>query len=62
MANVDDAKGRIKEAAGDLTDNDRLKNEGKTDQVAGAVKDKIGEAKDKAEGLVDKVKDTLHRN
>ncbi|MEY2432605.1 MAG: CsbD-like, partial [Acidimicrobiaceae bacterium] len=28
-SNIDDAKGRAKEAAGDLTDNDRLKREGK---------------------------------
>jgi uncharacterized protein YjbJ (UPF0337 family) len=33
--NVDEAKGRVKEAAGDLTDNDDLKNEGKADQAAG---------------------------
>lgn len=30
---TDDLKGRAKEAAGDLTDNDDLKNEGKTDRV-----------------------------
>ena len=29
---TDDLKGRAKEAAGDLTDNDDLKNEGKTDR------------------------------
>ena len=42
MENKDQIKGRIKEAAGDLTDNDRLKREGKTDRVAGGVKDAIG--------------------
>ncbi len=41
---IDDAKGRIKEAAGDLTDDKGLKNEGKVDQAAGAVKDKVGDA------------------
>jgi uncharacterized protein YjbJ (UPF0337 family) len=50
----DKAKGRIKEAAGALTGNRKLKNEGKVDQVAGNVKD----ATEKA---VDKVKDSLHR-
>lgn len=38
---IDDAKGRMKEAAGDLTDNDELKNEGKIDQVTGKVKDVV---------------------
>jgi uncharacterized protein YjbJ (UPF0337 family) len=44
---IDDAKGRIKEAAGDLTDDDSLKNEGKVDQATGTVKDKVGDVSDK---------------
>jgi uncharacterized protein YjbJ (UPF0337 family) len=43
----DDLKGRTKEAVGDLTDNDELKREGKTDQAVGKVKEKIDEAADK---------------
>ena len=43
---LDDAKGRIKEAAGDLTDDKSLKNEGKVDQATGTVKDKVGDASD----------------
>lgn len=54
-ANADDAKGRVKEAAGNLTGDDDLKREGKVDQAAGTVKDKTGDA-------VDKVKDTLNRD
>jgi uncharacterized protein YjbJ (UPF0337 family) len=50
--NLDDAKGRVKEAAGDLTDDDSLKNEGKVDQAAGTVKDKVGDAADKAKDVV----------
>jgi uncharacterized protein YjbJ (UPF0337 family) len=50
--NVDDAKGRIKEAAGDLTDNDSLKREGKIDQASGQVKDKVGDAADKLKDVV----------
>ena len=46
MSNADDAKGRLKEAAGDLTDNDDLKNEGKVDRAEGAAKDKVDEAAD----------------
>ena len=62
MANADDVKGRVKEAAGDLTNDDRLKDDGRVDQAAGAAKEKLGEAKDKAEGLIDKVKESLHRH
>ena len=45
--NMDDLKGRVKEAAGDLTNDDDLKREGKIDQASGAVKDKVGDAADK---------------
>ena len=47
MGNTDEMKGRVKEAAGDLTDNDRLKNEGKIDRAKGEVKDKIDKVADK---------------
>jgi uncharacterized protein YjbJ (UPF0337 family) len=50
--NLDEAKGRVKEAAGDLTDDDSLKNEGKVDKTTGSVKDKVDDA-------ADKVKDTV---
>ena len=43
----DEMKGRAKEAVGDLTDDDKLKREGKTDQAVGKVKEKIDEAADK---------------
>jgi uncharacterized protein YjbJ (UPF0337 family) len=49
---LDDAKGRVKEAAGDLTDDDSLKNEGKVDQATGTVKDKVGDASDKVKDIV----------
>ena len=59
--NTDDAKGRVKEAAGDLTGNDDLKEEGKTDQAAGKVKDVADSAKDKVEDAVDGVRDRINR-
>jgi len=58
----DDAKGRAKEAAGDLTDNDRLKREGKADQAGAKAKEFVEDAKDTAEDLVDKVKDSTTKN
>lgn len=60
---IDEAKGRVKEAAGDLTDNERLEREGKLDQAGASVKRTTDSAKDKADDLVDtakeKVRDTL---
>jgi uncharacterized protein YjbJ (UPF0337 family) len=50
--NVDDAKGRVKEAAGSLTDDQSLKNEGKVDKATGQVKDKVGDAADKVKDVV----------
>lgn len=46
MSNADDAKGRLKEAAGDLTNDDDLKREGQVDQATGKVKDKLDDAAD----------------
>jgi uncharacterized protein YjbJ (UPF0337 family) len=51
---ADEAKGRVKEAAGDLTDDQSLKNEGKVDKASGEVKDKVGDAADKAKDIVGK--------
>jgi uncharacterized protein YjbJ (UPF0337 family) len=39
--NVDSAKGRVKEAAGSLTGNSDLKNEGRVDQAKGSAKKAI---------------------
>lgn len=49
---TDEAKGRVKEAAGSLSGDDELKNEGKADRAASSVKEK-------AENAVDSVKDKL---
>ena len=62
MSNTDDIKGRVKEAAGDLTDNERLKREGKGDQIEGKVKDFVDDARDKIEDAVDKVREKLDRD
>jgi uncharacterized protein YjbJ (UPF0337 family) len=52
MGTADDAKARIKEAAGDLADNDDLKREGKIDRATGAAKDKLDNAADKVKDAV----------
>ena len=51
---ADKAKGRVKEAAGDLTDDQGLKNEGKVDKATGNAKDAIGDAGDKVKDAVNK--------
>jgi uncharacterized protein YjbJ (UPF0337 family) len=57
--NMDKAKGHAKEAAGDLTDNERLEREGKLDQASGDVKGAAEDAKDKVGEGVDAVRDRL---
>jgi uncharacterized protein YjbJ (UPF0337 family) len=51
---ADEMKGRAKEAAGDLTDDKGLKNEGKVDRATGSAKDAIGDAGDKVKDAVNK--------
>ena len=55
-------KGRVKEAAGDLTDNDDLKREGQGDRTAGKAKDFIDDVGDKAKDVIDDVKDKVHQH
>jgi uncharacterized protein YjbJ (UPF0337 family) len=55
VKNADDAKGRVKEAAGDLTGDKDLKREGKVDQAG-------GKAKEGVEKVTDKVKHALKRD
>jgi uncharacterized protein YjbJ (UPF0337 family) len=61
----DEIKGRIKEAAGALTGNDELRQEGKTDQAVGKVKQAVEKVvdtvKDTAEKAVDKVKEAAKK-
>jgi uncharacterized protein YjbJ (UPF0337 family) len=49
---IDTTKGKIKQAAGDLTGNDKLHREGKVDEMAGKAKNAVDDA-------IDKVKDKL---
>lgn len=54
---IDEAKGRLKEAAGALTDDGDLKREGKADRAAGSVKDKVERAKDWVDDKIDNARD-----
>jgi uncharacterized protein YjbJ (UPF0337 family) len=53
-AKIDEAKGRMKEAVGDATDDKEMKNEGKVDRATGTVKDKADDAADKAKDVIGK--------
>jgi uncharacterized protein YjbJ (UPF0337 family) len=50
----DQIKGRVKEAAGVLTDDQRLKDEGRLDQTTGKIKKTV-------ERVIDKAKNTVKR-
>jgi uncharacterized protein YjbJ (UPF0337 family) len=52
---TDEVKGRIKEAVGALIGNDKLREEGKTDQAVGKVKQVAEEAIDTVKEVVKKV-------
>lgn len=56
---TDEAKGRVKEAAGDLADDQDMKDEGKLDQATGKAKQKVDEVKDKAGEVIDKAREKL---
>ena len=50
--NMDEAKGRAKRAAGELTDDDKLKREGTVDKAAGKAKESVDKAAGKAKQLM----------
>ena len=51
----DQAKGRIKEAWGDLTDDELDQTQGKWDQVVGVIKQKTGESMDAVEDRLKRI-------
>ena len=50
--NMDEAKGRVKEAAGSLTDDDSLKREGKVDRIKSDVKEGVDKVTNKVKDIV----------
>lgn len=51
---IDQIKGRVKEAAGTLTGNEKLRQEGKTQQAVGKVEEAV-------EKTAEKVKTAIHK-
>jgi uncharacterized protein YjbJ (UPF0337 family) len=56
---IDQAKGRVKQAAGDLTDDEKLKAEGKSDELLGKAKGVLDDLHDKAEEALEAAKDKV---
>jgi len=56
---ADEVKGRVKEAVGDLTGDERTKAEGQKDQAGAKVKQAAEDARDKVEDLAEKAKDKV---
>lgn len=52
-------KGNVKEGLGDLTGNERMRDEGTADRAEGSAQEKWGEGKRKAGEAVDKLGDKL---
>ena len=57
----DQLKGKVKQAAGDLTDNDRLHDEGVADEASGDVQEGLGKARRKVGEAVEDLGNKLKR-
>lgn len=57
----DEIKGRVKQAAGDLTGRDDLKREGKVDEASGKIRQKADELAEKASDAVERAADAVNR-
>jgi uncharacterized protein YjbJ (UPF0337 family) len=56
---TESVKGKIKQGVGDLTDNDRLRQEGATDEVKGDTQEGFGKARRKVGDAVEDLGDKL---
>ena len=54
-------KGKMKQAAGDLTDNERMKNEGIADEAAGDTQDAIGRGRRKAGEFIEDIGEKIKK-
>jgi uncharacterized protein YjbJ (UPF0337 family) len=61
MSIMDKLTGRIKKAAGDLTDDASLRREGSKEERKGEAKDQLARAQDKADRKADEVADLERR-
>ena len=58
---LDQMKGRVKQAAGDLTDNERLHDEGVADEAVGNAQEGVGKARRKIGDAIEDIGENLKR-
>ena len=58
---IDQAKGRAKQAVGDLTGNEKMKAEGQMDEAGGQVEEAVGQLQRKTVAAVEKMSDAVKR-
>jgi len=58
---IDQAKGRAKQAVGDLTGNEKMKAEGELDEAGGKVEEAVGNVQRKTVAAVEKMRDAVKR-
>ena len=58
---TEQVKGKVKQAWGDLTDNERVHNEGVADEAAGDAQEGIGRGRRKVGEFIEDVGDKLKR-
>jgi uncharacterized protein YjbJ (UPF0337 family) len=58
---ADQVKGKVKQAAGDLTDNERLHDEGVAGEAAGTVQEGFGRGRRKVGEAIEELGDKLKR-
>jgi uncharacterized protein YjbJ (UPF0337 family) len=58
---IDQAKGRAKQAVGDLTGNENIKAEGRLDEAGGKVEEAVGVLQRKTGAAIEKINDAVKR-
>jgi uncharacterized protein YjbJ (UPF0337 family) len=58
---TEQVKGKVKQAWGDLTDNERLHDEGVADEAAGDVQEGVGRARRKVGEAIEDIGENLKR-
>jgi uncharacterized protein YjbJ (UPF0337 family) len=58
---ADRLRGRVKQAAGDLTDDERLRDEGIVDEAAGSIQETFGRGRRKVGDALEDIGEDLKR-
>ena len=58
---TEQVKGRVKQAWGDITDDERLHDEGVADEAAGTVQEGVGKARRKVGEVIEDIGESIKR-